>query len=90
MFKSCKRTLYNGKNQFGLLCRECFLHLPLLLDDLSFAATWLYVVEKDPTYLKEIDSYLSNKTLWGESPFNNKWTMCWDDMYMAVFCNLQR
>jgi len=45
-------------------------------------------VEKDPTYLKEIDSYLSNKTLWGESPFNNKWTMCWDDMYMAVFCKL--
>ncbi|MDQ2087241.1 glycoside hydrolase family 9 protein [Herbivorax sp. ANBcel31] len=57
-------------------------------DDLAWAATWLYVIENDDSYLTEIDYYLSHNTFLGESPFENKWTMCWDDMYMAVFCKL--
>ncbi|CDG34951.1 glycoside hydrolase family 9 [Acetivibrio thermocellus BC1] len=86
--KAAKELYTMAKTNLGYYAENAFYISHSYWDDLSFAATWLYVVEKDPTYLKEIDSYLSNKTLWGESPFNNKWTMCWDDMYMAVFCKL--
>ncbi|GAE89288.1 glycoside hydrolase family 9 protein [Acetivibrio straminisolvens] len=83
------KELYNmGKTNLGHYAENAFYISHSYWDDLSFAAAWLYEVEKDPNYLKEIDSYLSNKTLWGESPFSNKWTMCWDDMYMGVFCKL--
>ncbi|HEX3047981.1 MAG TPA: glycoside hydrolase family 9 protein [Bacillota bacterium] len=57
-------------------------------DDLSWAALWLYIVEGNSAYLADIDSYLSHNTEFNDSPFNDKWTICWDDMYLAVFCKM--
>lgn len=83
------KELYNmGKTNLGYYKENAFYISHSYWDDLAFAATWLYIVENDSKYLTEIDNYLSNTTMWGESPFENKWTMCWDDMYMAVFCKL--
>ncbi|NLP14837.1 MAG: glycoside hydrolase [Clostridium sp.] len=83
------KELYNmGKTNLGYYKEDAFYISHSYWDDLSFAATWLYIVENDSNYLTEIDNYLSHTTLWGDSPFENKWTMCWDDMYMAVFCKL--
>ena len=83
------KELYEmGKNNPGKYELSAFYASHSFWDDLAWAATWLYVIEKDSSYLTEIDNYLSNNTFLGESPFKNKWTMCWDDMYMAVFCKL--
>lgn len=83
------KELYEmGKSNPGKYKEAAFYQSHSYWDDLAWAAAWLYVVEKDAKYLSEIDSYLSNKTYLGQSPFENKWTMCWDDMYMAVFCKM--
>lgn len=83
------KELYEmGKENPGKYQLTAFYASHSFWDDLAWAATWLYVIEKDSSYLAEIDNYLSHNTFLGESPFKNKWTMCWDDMYMAVFCKL--
>ncbi|MFZ5989547.1 MAG: glycoside hydrolase family 9 protein [Bacillota bacterium] len=86
--QAAKELYTMGKTNLGYYKENAFYISHSYWDDLAWAATWLYVVEKDSKYLTEIDSYLSHKTLWGDSPFENKWTMCWDDMYMAVFAKL--
>jgi endoglucanase len=83
------KELYNlGKTYKGAGGGQSFYQSSSYWDDLSWAATWLYVIEGTSSYLTEIDSYLSNNTQQGTSPYQNKWTMCWDDSYMAVFCKL--
>lgn len=86
--KAAKELYTMAKTNLGIYDENAFYISHSYWDDLAFAATWLYVVENNSSYLTEIDSYLSNKTLWGDSPFENKWTMCWDDMYMGVFAKL--
>lgn len=86
--KAAKDLYTMAKTNLGVYQENAFYISHSYWDDLSFAAAWLYAVENDASYLEEIDNYLSNTTLWGDSPFKNKWTMCWDDMYMAVFCKL--
>lgn len=83
------KELYNmGKTNQDIYEENAFYISHSYLDDLAWAATWLYVIENDSKYLTEIDGYIKTKTLWGDDPLQNKWTMCWDDMYMAVFCKL--
>ncbi|TYQ15557.1 UNVERIFIED_CONTAM: endoglucanase Cel9M [Acetivibrio alkalicellulosi] len=83
------KELYQmGKNNPGHYKLGAYYRSNSFWDDLAWAATWLYVAENDNSYLPEIDSYLSNNTFLGQTPFENKWTMCWDDMYMAVFCKM--
>ena len=86
--KAAKELYSMAKSNLGKYKENAFYISQSYWDDLAWAAAWLYEVEGDSSYLTEIDSYLSNKTLRGESPFENKWTMCWDDMYMAVFCKM--
>jgi endoglucanase len=77
-----------GKTTLGKYKENAFYISHNYWDDLAWAAAWLYVVEGSNSYLTEIDSYLSNNTYLGVTPFENKWTMCWDDMYLAVFCKM--
>lgn len=86
--KASKELYSMAKTNIGKYKESAFYQSKSYWDDLAWAATWLYVVEGDSSYRTEIDKYLSNNTFLGESPFQNKWTMCWDDMYMAVFCKM--
>jgi len=54
-------------------------------DDLAWAAVWLYKAEKDKKYLGDVKSYIFDyEGTPKESFFNNKWTMCWSNMDIAV------
>lgn len=86
--KAAKELYTMAKTNLGKYKEGAFYQSNGYWDDLSWAAAWLYVAEEDSSYMTEIDSYLSHTTFLGESPFINKWTMCWDDMYMAVFCKM--
>jgi hypothetical protein len=56
---------------------------------LSWAAVWLYVIDGDQDYLTDINEYLSHPTRNGDKPLvQNHWTMCWDDMGLAVLTKL--
>jgi len=86
--KAAKELYAMGKKNLGKYKEAAFYQSHSYWDDLAWAAAWLYVIEKDNSYIGEIDSYLSNNTYLGVTPFENMWTMCWDDMYMAVFCKM--
>jgi hypothetical protein len=58
-------------------------------DDLSWAATWLYVIDGDSGYITTINDYLQHPNQSGDRPLvQNHWTMCWDDMGLAVLTKL--
>jgi len=83
------KDLYTlGKTYQGKGDGQSFYASHSYWDDLAFAAAWLYQIEGNSTYLTEIDSYLSHTDEFGANVFSNKWTMCWDDMYMAVFVKM--
>ncbi len=46
-------------------------------DELSWAATWLYMATKDEKYLEKADKYFDL------SVGNYKWAQCWDDVYVG-------
>lgn len=86
--KAAKELYTMGKTTLGKYKESAFYQSHSYWDDLAWAAAWLYVVEGNSSYLTEIESYLSNNTYLGVTPFEDKWTMCWDDMYLAVFCKM--
>jgi len=86
--KAAKELYQMGKTNQGKGNGQSFYQSNSYNDDLAWAACWLYVVEKDSSYITDIDGYLSKNTQSGDNPFKNKWGMCWDDMYMAVFTKM--
>lgn len=54
-------------------------------DDLSFAATWLYIATGDKEYLDKAESYVPN---WGveqqTSIISYRWGHCWDDVHYGT------
>lgn len=60
-------------------------------DELSWAATWLYLATKDSSYLKMAESYVSK---WGVEPqtttISYKWAHCWDDVHCGAQLLLAR
>jgi len=51
-------------------------------DELSWAATWIYLATEDNTYLTKAENYVAN---WGTEPQSTtiayKWAHCWDDVH---------
>jgi endoglucanase len=65
---------YKGKNPL-----DNFYQSGGYLDDLTWAAIWMYIATEDSTYLDKARSYMPLETLGGN------WTHCWDDVsYGAV------
>jgi len=60
---------YRGKNPL-----DNFYQSGGYLDDLTWAAVWLYLKTKDSAYLDKAKSYIPITTLGGH------WTHCWDDV----------
>jgi hypothetical protein len=57
-------------------------------DDLAWAATWLYIIEEDQTYLDDAEEFSVEPKLNGEDPTEHVWTMCWDDVYLPTYIKL--
>lgn len=60
-------------------------------DELSWAATWLYMATEDKTYLDKAESYVSK---WGveqqTSTISYTWVHCWDDVHYGAELLLAR
>lgn len=67
-----------GKSNPGVGNADAFYSSSDWKDDMGWAAMWLYVIEKN-------NSYLSDVNTWVPSPSTN-WTICWNDMKLAVAC----
>jgi hypothetical protein len=87
---SLARTLYNmGKTTPGYGDGQSYYQSHSDYDDLSWAAVWLYVIDGTASLITDINGYLSNPTKTGDQPLvKNHWTMCWDDMGLAVLAKL--
>ncbi|MBN2535373.1 MAG: glycoside hydrolase family 9 protein [Spirochaetales bacterium] len=84
------RELYNmGKSNIGYSDGQSFYQSSSVYDDLSWAATWFYVIDGDSSYITAINDYLQHPNKSGDQPLvQNHWTMCWDDMGLAVLTKL--
>lgn len=58
------------------------------LDDLTWAAIWLYIATGDSGYMADIESFLNEKGITDTNGYNNTWTHCWDDVWGGVFVKL--
>jgi endoglucanase len=65
-----------GKNNPGVGNADGFYNSSDWKDDMAWAAMWLYVIEKNNSYLNDVNT-------WVPSPATN-WTICWNDMKLAV------
>ena len=60
-------------------------------DELSWAATWLYLATNDSTYLTKAESYVSNWNKQGQSDLiEYKYTQNWDDVHYGAELLLAR
>ncbi len=87
---SLARTLYDmGRTNLGYGDGQSYYQSQSYYDDLSWAAVWLYVIDGTASLVTDIDGYLSHPTKTGDQPLvKNHWTMCWDDMGLAVLAKL--
>ncbi|KNY26737.1 glycoside hydrolase family 9 protein [Pseudobacteroides cellulosolvens] len=77
LYQLCKASPKIGDYQF-------FYQSTSMYDDLAWGAIWLYVAEKNEQYMTEAKDYALQKNINQEDPLKNKWTMCWDNMYLAA------
>jgi len=57
-------------------------------DDMAWGGAWLYEATKDEKYLTDAKSFALEMNSRQEDPLKNKWTMCWDNMYLAAHVKL--
>lgn len=83
------KNIYNlGKNYLGLSKAGGFYGPTGYWDELSWAATWLYLATTNNSYMNDINTFLSNKNITDSNLYNNHWTLCWDDEWGGVFVKL--
>lgn len=86
--KTAKELYVMGTSNPGYGGGQSFYMSSSFYDDLAFAAAWLYQVTGDEKYLEDSEKFIKNRNKKQEDPLQHKWTICWDDMYLAVFVKL--
>ncbi|HEY9060360.1 MAG TPA: glycoside hydrolase family 9 protein [Pseudobacteroides sp.] len=86
--KAAKELYVMGTSNPGYGSGQSFYMSNSYYDDLAFAAAWLYQITKDEKYLQDSQNFIKNRNRKQEDPLQHKWTICWDDMYLAVFTKL--
>lgn len=81
---SAKQLYLLGKNYRGLSSSQEMYRSNSYYDDLSWAAMWLYIIEKNDSYIKDIKEYFSFNTVHNEDPYEKWGAMTWNDMYIPV------
>lgn len=83
------KELYKmGTTNLGYSNGQSFYDSSSFYDDLAWAATWLYTIEKDPSYLEQAQTFVLKTNKYSNDPMKSKWTMCWDDMYVPTILRL--
>lgn len=78
-----------GRSNQGTGEGQSFYQSHSYYDDLSWAATWFYVIDGDSHYLEDVNRWLGKSNIYGDIPLKeNHWTMCWDEMSLAVMTKL--
>lgn len=88
LFKFADKT----KSDAGYLMAEGFYKSwNGFYDELSWAATWLYLATQDNAYLKKAESYVSKwQTTGADKTIHYQWTHCWDDKHYGAGLLLAR
>ena len=54
-------------------------------DELSWAATWIYMATEDKSYLEKAESYVSKWSVEQQtSTISYRWCQCWDDVHYGA------
>lgn len=80
-----------GKNYLGSGTGQSYYISGPYWDELSWAGICLYNATGDSQYLNDVDGFI--KSHLGENGalnYQNRWTMCWDDVWALVFIELYR
>lgn len=77
-----------GKANRGLSLAGGFYVSTGDLDELTWAAIWLYLATNDASYMTDINDFMIEKRIDGNNTYNNHWTHCWDDVFGGVFIKL--
>jgi hypothetical protein len=84
------KSIYTlGKNYIGRGTGQSFYQSGPVYDELTWAAVWLYYATNDSQYLTDADNFIkAHLGANGAAGYVNRWTMCWDDIWAAVFIKL--
>lgn len=79
-----------GKKYLGAGKQQAFYKSSSWGDDFAWGALWLYRATGDSSYLTDAEYYVTLKNDYGDDPFKNRWTMCWDTVSQAVMLELYK
>ena len=78
-----------GKTYLGRGTGQSYYTSGPYWDELTWAAIWLYRATGDDKYLEEAEGHIySHMGSKGADGYQNNWTLCWDDVWAAVFLEL--
>jgi endoglucanase len=77
-----------GKSKQGVGNGQSFYQATSFGDDLAWAATWLYTATNDSSYITDAETFINLGNTMNENKMQDKWTMCWDDMYVPATLRL--
>lgn len=86
--QAAKELYQMGSTNLGYYAESSFYISYSFYDDLAWAASWLYIVEGDTQYLEDAENFVVQQNKKGEDPLENRWTMCWDNMYLPAMFKL--
>jgi endoglucanase len=84
------KTIYTlGKTYQGRGTGQSFYQSGPYYDELCWGAIWLYYATNDSQYLTDCDTFIkAHLGANGALNYHNNWTLCWDDVWAAVFIKL--
>jgi endoglucanase len=85
---AAKNLFIFGRDHRGLSLAGGFYVSTECLDELTWAAIWLYLATNDSSYMTDINNFMIEKRINGVDTYNNHWTHCWDDVFGGVFIKL--
>lgn len=86
--KAAKELYALGKANQGVGNGQSFYPGTSYGDDLAWGATWLYTATNDSTYITDAEQFITLGNTMNENKLQDKWTMCWDDMYLPAALRL--
>lgn len=87
---AAKELYAMGKANKGVGNGQSFYQATSYGDDLAWGATWLYTATNDSSYIADAEQFITLGNTQNENKLQDKWTMCWDDMYVPAALRLSQ
>ncbi len=87
---AAKELYAMGKANKGVGNGQSFYQATSFGDDLAWGATWLYTATGDSSYITDAEQFITLGNTMNENKLQDKWTMCWDDMYVPAALRLSQ